>query len=132
MAKSKNHTAHNQSYKAHKNGIKMPRRQRQPSTKGVLTLEMTTVHSELENIKFEYHKMLVDIISWTHVTPPFAPFAVNGIPSPPVLLFQLSWHRCPPLLLPSTSPSISLSLSRCMSFSVFSFIHLYRSVMRKR
>ena len=35
MAKSKNHTAHNQSYKAHRNGIKKPKRQRQPSTKGV-------------------------------------------------------------------------------------------------
>ncbi|TVU04335.1 hypothetical protein EJB05_50101, partial [Eragrostis curvula] len=35
MAKSKNHTAHNQSYKAHKNGIKKPKRHRQTSTKGV-------------------------------------------------------------------------------------------------
>lgn len=35
MAKSKNHTAHNQSYKAHKNGIKKPRKQRHTSTKGV-------------------------------------------------------------------------------------------------
>jgi hypothetical protein len=35
MAKSKNHTAHNQSYKAHKNGIKKPKRNRQTSTKGV-------------------------------------------------------------------------------------------------
>uniref|UniRef100_A0A452YX86 60S ribosomal protein L29 n=1 Tax=Aegilops tauschii subsp. strangulata TaxID=200361 RepID=A0A452YX86_AEGTS len=35
MAKSKNHTAHNQSYKAHRNGIKKPKRQRQASTKGV-------------------------------------------------------------------------------------------------
>lgn len=35
MAKSKNHTAHNQSYKAHRNGIKKPKRQRQTSTKGV-------------------------------------------------------------------------------------------------
>ncbi|OAY77371.1 60S ribosomal protein L29-1 [Ananas comosus] len=34
MAKSKNHTAHNQSYKAHKNGIKKPKRHRQTSTKG--------------------------------------------------------------------------------------------------
>ncbi|RWW72073.1 hypothetical protein BHE74_00020148 [Ensete ventricosum] len=36
MAKSKNHTAHNQSYKAHKNGIKKPRKHRHTSTKGVL------------------------------------------------------------------------------------------------
>ncbi|KAJ7008194.1 60S ribosomal protein L29-1 [Populus alba x Populus x berolinensis] len=35
MAKSKNHTAHNQSYKAHKNGIKKPRKQRHTSTKDV-------------------------------------------------------------------------------------------------
>lgn len=38
MAKSKNHTAHNQSYKAHKNGIKKPRKHRHTSTKGVLFL----------------------------------------------------------------------------------------------
>ncbi|MBA0738051.1 hypothetical protein Gogos_011463 [Gossypium gossypioides] len=35
MAKSKNHTAHNQSYKAHKNGIKKPKRQRHTSNKGM-------------------------------------------------------------------------------------------------
>jgi hypothetical protein len=35
MAKSKNHTAHNQSYKAHKNGIKKPKRTKYISTKGV-------------------------------------------------------------------------------------------------
>ncbi|KAL8128718.1 hypothetical protein V2J09_017873 [Rumex salicifolius] len=35
MAKSKNHTAHNQSYKAHRNGIKKPRKQRNQSTKGM-------------------------------------------------------------------------------------------------
>ncbi|XP_044503924.1 60S ribosomal protein L29-1-like [Mangifera indica] len=35
MAKSKNHTAHNQSYKAHKNGIKKPRKHRNTSTKGM-------------------------------------------------------------------------------------------------
>ncbi|XP_034691590.1 60S ribosomal protein L29-1-like [Vitis riparia] len=35
MAKSKNHTAHNQSYKAHKNGIKKPRKHRHTSTKGM-------------------------------------------------------------------------------------------------
>ncbi|GAB2265809.1 hypothetical protein Dimus_000844 [Dionaea muscipula] len=35
MAKSKNHTAHNQSYKAHKNGIKKPRKHRNQSTKGM-------------------------------------------------------------------------------------------------
>ncbi|KAH9611295.1 hypothetical protein KSS87_023657 [Heliosperma pusillum] len=34
MAKSKNHTAHNQSYKNHKNGIKKPRKHRHHSTKG--------------------------------------------------------------------------------------------------
>ncbi|KGN47471.2 hypothetical protein Csa_023012 [Cucumis sativus] len=35
MAKSKNHTAHNQSHKAHKNGIKKPRKHRHTSTKGM-------------------------------------------------------------------------------------------------
>ncbi|KAI3848814.1 hypothetical protein MKX01_028871 [Papaver californicum] len=35
MAKSKNHTAHNQSRKAHKNGIKKPKKQRHTSTKGM-------------------------------------------------------------------------------------------------
>ncbi|KAG5555228.1 hypothetical protein RHGRI_012687 [Rhododendron griersonianum] len=36
MAKSKNHTAHNQSHKAHQNGIKKPRKHRHASTKGFL------------------------------------------------------------------------------------------------
>ncbi|KAH7856951.1 hypothetical protein Vadar_007257 [Vaccinium darrowii] len=35
MAKSKNHTAHNQSFKAHRNGIKKPRKHRHISTKGM-------------------------------------------------------------------------------------------------
>ncbi|ESK97431.1 60s ribosomal protein l29 [Moniliophthora roreri MCA 2997] len=35
MAKSKNHTNHNQNKKAHKNGIKKPRSNRTPSLKGV-------------------------------------------------------------------------------------------------
>ncbi|KAG7013674.1 60S ribosomal protein L29-1, partial [Cucurbita argyrosperma subsp. argyrosperma] len=35
MAKSKNHTAHNQSRKAHRNGIKKPRKHRHTSTKGM-------------------------------------------------------------------------------------------------
>ena len=35
MAKSKNHTNHNQSYKAHRNGIKKPARQRYAPLKGV-------------------------------------------------------------------------------------------------
>jgi large subunit ribosomal protein L29e len=35
MAKSKNHTAHNQSYKAHKNGIKKPKKQKYTSRKGM-------------------------------------------------------------------------------------------------
>ncbi|GJY53976.1 60S ribosomal protein L29-1, partial [Tanacetum coccineum] len=36
MAKSKNHTAHNQSAKAHRNGIKKPRKHRNTSTKGFI------------------------------------------------------------------------------------------------
>ena len=35
MAKSKNHTAHNQTRKAHRNGIKKPKRQRYASLLGV-------------------------------------------------------------------------------------------------
>ncbi|KAM9534583.1 large ribosomal subunit protein eL29-like isoform 2-T3 [Salvelinus alpinus] len=35
MAKSKNHTTHNQSRKAHRNGIKKPRPDRYESMKGV-------------------------------------------------------------------------------------------------
>jgi large subunit ribosomal protein L29e len=35
MAKSKNHTNHNQNKKAHRNGIKKPLRSKYPSLKGV-------------------------------------------------------------------------------------------------
>lgn len=35
MAKSKNHTAHNQTYKQHKNGIKKQKKCRYTSRKGV-------------------------------------------------------------------------------------------------
>nr|XP_058946210.1 uncharacterized protein LOC131774218 [Pocillopora verrucosa] len=35
MAKSKNHTNHNQGHKWHRNGIKKPKKQRFPSLKGV-------------------------------------------------------------------------------------------------
>jgi large subunit ribosomal protein L29e len=35
MAKSKNHTNHNQNHKAHRNGIKRVKKNRYPSTKGV-------------------------------------------------------------------------------------------------
>ncbi|KAG7097161.1 60S ribosomal protein L29 [Marasmius oreades] len=35
MAKSKNHTAHNQTRKAHRNGIKKPKSNRTVSLKGV-------------------------------------------------------------------------------------------------
>uniref|UniRef100_A0A646QDB0 60S ribosomal protein L29 n=1 Tax=Hemiscolopendra marginata TaxID=943146 RepID=A0A646QDB0_9MYRI len=35
MAKSKNHTNHNQNRKAHRNGIKKPKTFRKPSTRGV-------------------------------------------------------------------------------------------------
>ncbi|KAG7193497.1 60S ribosomal protein L29 [Scheffersomyces spartinae] len=35
MSKSKNHTAHNQTKKAHRNGIKKPRTNKYPSLKGV-------------------------------------------------------------------------------------------------
>lgn len=35
MAKSKNHTNHNQTSKAHRNGIKKPKTSRYPSLRGV-------------------------------------------------------------------------------------------------
>ena len=35
MAKSKNHTAHNQGYKNHRNGIKKPKKQRYVSQQGM-------------------------------------------------------------------------------------------------
>ncbi|KAF5333651.1 hypothetical protein D9611_002231 [Ephemerocybe angulata] len=35
MAKSKNHTNHNQNKKAHRNGIKRPASQKSPSMRGV-------------------------------------------------------------------------------------------------
>eukprot|EP00197_Chlamydomonas_leiostraca_P002833 CAMPEP_0202857490 /NCGR_PEP_ID=MMETSP1391-20130828/407_1 /ASSEMBLY_ACC=CAM_ASM_000867 /TAXON_ID=1034604 /ORGANISM="Chlamydomonas leiostraca, Strain SAG 11-49" /LENGTH=55 /DNA_ID=CAMNT_0049536295 /DNA_START=81 /DNA_END=248 /DNA_ORIENTATION=+ len=35
MAKSKNHTAHNQNYKAHRNGIKKPQKNKFHSQKGM-------------------------------------------------------------------------------------------------
>lgn len=35
MAKSKNHTAHNQTYKAHRNGIKKPKAHKHASRKGM-------------------------------------------------------------------------------------------------
>ncbi|BFZ60731.1 60S ribosomal protein L29 [Saitoella coloradoensis] len=35
MAKSKNHTNHNQNSKAHRNGIKKPKTNKYPSQKGV-------------------------------------------------------------------------------------------------
>eukprot|EP00693_Jakoba_libera_P001496 EC690510.1.p4 GENE.EC690510.1~~EC690510.1.p4 ORF type:complete len:73 (+),score=36.31 EC690510.1:83-301(+) len=35
MAKSKNHTNHNQTFKNHRNGIKKPKTHRKRSTKGV-------------------------------------------------------------------------------------------------
>ena len=35
MVKQKNHTARNQTYKAHRNGIKRPKKQRFRSTKGM-------------------------------------------------------------------------------------------------
>jgi hypothetical protein len=38
MAKSKNHTANNQSRKAHRNGIKKPQKHKYISTKGVSSL----------------------------------------------------------------------------------------------
>ncbi|MFS7955403.1 putative ribosomal protein L29e [Helianthus anomalus] len=43
MAKSKNYTAHNQSYKAHRNDIKKPRKHRHTSTKAGGSLVVAVV-----------------------------------------------------------------------------------------
>jgi hypothetical protein len=45
MAKSKNHTAHNQSKKNHRNGIKKPVKHKYTSTKGVSTRGRACSHS---------------------------------------------------------------------------------------
>lgn len=47
MAKSKNHTAHNQTYKAHRNGIKKPKRFRKTSMRGVSVLLHSLPHTFL-------------------------------------------------------------------------------------
>lgn len=52
MAKSKNHTNHNQNRKAHRNGIKRPMRKRHESTLGV---------SELGNFCFPDFEILVNL-----------------------------------------------------------------------
>jgi large subunit ribosomal protein L29e len=54
MAKSKNHTAHNQSFKAHKNGIKKPKRHRQTSTKGVRTSLSLQLFASQHASRFEF------------------------------------------------------------------------------
>ncbi|KAG9337042.1 hypothetical protein JZ751_029809 [Albula glossodonta] len=45
MAKSKNHTTHNQSRKAHRNGIKKPRSHRYESLKGVSRPQVLEEHA---------------------------------------------------------------------------------------
>mmetsp|Transcript_6015 Transcript_6015/g.23837 ORF Transcript_6015/g.23837 Transcript_6015/m.23837 type:complete len:86 (-) Transcript_6015:135-392(-) len=49
MAKSTNHTAHNQSYKNHRNGIKKPKRVGKPSTKGVRIALLRRSHITVRN-----------------------------------------------------------------------------------
>ena len=46
MAKSKNHTAHNQTYKQHKNGIKKQKKYRYASRKGVRDGILSLHHPE--------------------------------------------------------------------------------------
>jgi hypothetical protein len=46
MAKSKNHTAHNQSYKAHRNGIKKPKTFKYKTRKGVRYLSLVTAYDD--------------------------------------------------------------------------------------
>jgi large subunit ribosomal protein L29e len=70
MAKSKNHTAHNQSYKAHKNGIKKPRKHRHISTKGVLFFFFFwVVIIHLFNHVIEEKKFVFEL--WVQMDPKF-------------------------------------------------------------
>uniref|UniRef100_A0A672GGU1 60S ribosomal protein L29 n=1 Tax=Salarias fasciatus TaxID=181472 RepID=A0A672GGU1_SALFA len=52
MAKSKNHTTHNQSRKAHRNGIKKPRTYRCESLKGSFLLSLQVDPKFLRNMRF--------------------------------------------------------------------------------
>uniref|UniRef100_A0A1I7XRM5 60S ribosomal protein L29 n=1 Tax=Heterorhabditis bacteriophora TaxID=37862 RepID=A0A1I7XRM5_HETBA len=58
MAKSKNHTNHNQNRKAHRNGIKKPKKQRFMSMKGVdpkflKNLRFAKKHNKRHTVKNE-------------------------------------------------------------------------------
>ena len=53
MAKSKNHTAHNQSRKAHRNGIGKPKRQRYATLKGV---DAKFLRNRRRSIKMRFQK----------------------------------------------------------------------------
>ena len=55
MAKSKNHTNHNQNRKAHRNGIAKPKRQRYSSLKGV---DAKFLRNRRRAIKHKVEKML--------------------------------------------------------------------------
>ncbi|EAT44468.1 AAEL004151-PD [Aedes aegypti] len=50
MAKSKNHTNHNQNQKAHKNGITKPKRQRNESTRGVSIISVACPLNRYPNV----------------------------------------------------------------------------------
>ncbi|GAB6020218.1 60S ribosomal protein L29 [Chamberlinius hualienensis] len=68
MAKSKNHTNHNQNSKAHRNGIKKPRTYRKPSTLGVDPKFLRNLHFARKHNR-KYRKNIV-------VQPPPKPVVV--------------------------------------------------------
>ncbi|NP_001087310.1 ribosomal protein L29 S homeolog isoform X1 [Xenopus laevis] len=60
MAKSKNHTTHNQSRKWHRNGIKKPKSQRYESLKGVDPKFMRNMRFAKKHNKKGFKKMLAN------------------------------------------------------------------------
>jgi large subunit ribosomal protein L29e len=66
MAKSKNHTAHNQSYKAHKNGIKRPKKQAKNSTKGMdpKFVRNQVGHSNMLRLQYRYRTACKSLVVW--------------------------------------------------------------------
>lgn len=65
MAKSKNHTNHNQNKKAHRNGIKKPKQYRHESTLGVSLFWFLFINKIVPLIELDVcSKMKVTLIDW--------------------------------------------------------------------
>ncbi|KAM9326954.1 large ribosomal subunit protein eL29 [Gastrophryne carolinensis] len=76
MAKSKNHTTHNQSRKWHRNGIKKPRSQRYESLKGVDPKFLRNMRFSKKHNKKGMKKMLANNTAYAaaaKAAPPAAP-----------------------------------------------------------